>query len=261
MPKNTTTEKFAEILADLIADKHISLEKIGKEIGVSKATLSKYTNDEAEAPIGNLVKLANYFNVSADYLLGISEAKTNDKDLQFVCDYTGLSAEAIENLKKISLYPHLCSNDMIFLNAMKEREVYFQCKNDLLQSSAINHIISCMVYEKILYKNLLELKRKADSDEFKDDFETHNLTLKVKKWGNQHKINLFNAQDSLINFIKQYSQIEKLDESLYNTLVTIATTYTPFENEQKERDEFENRCKNYGLYFDSEGDELNGNDN
>ena len=41
-----------------------------------------------------MTKIADYYGVSADYLLGRTNAETTDKDLRFVCEYTGLSDEA-----------------------------------------------------------------------------------------------------------------------------------------------------------------------
>lgn len=256
--KDITTER----LRNVIDKSRQTREKIAEGVNMDTSTVTKYYNGDRKLTAEAIKKFAVYFNISADYLLGLSDAQTNDKDLQFVCDYTGLSADVIKNLKDSVIYGDLRSNDLICIEAIRDSsDVYFECKNDLLQSTAIKQIISCIVYEKLLYKNLSELKRRVDSNEMKDDFDTHHLTMKVLKWENQHKINLFNAQDSLMNFVKGYTPLEKIDKNLYDSLVNIATTYTPFENEQKERDEFENRCKSYDLYFALEGDSLNGNDN
>ena len=43
-------------------------------------------------------KIAKYFQVSADYLLGLSNTPTTDEDLKFICDYTGLSDTVINSL-------------------------------------------------------------------------------------------------------------------------------------------------------------------
>jgi transcriptional regulator with XRE-family HTH domain len=48
----------------------------------------------------DLVLIAEKFNTSTDYLLGLSDVKTNDKDLQFVCDYSGLDDLAIKVLRE-----------------------------------------------------------------------------------------------------------------------------------------------------------------
>lgn len=41
-----------------------------KIIGVAPSTMSQYVNEQREPPINILVKLADYFGVSVDYLIG-----------------------------------------------------------------------------------------------------------------------------------------------------------------------------------------------
>ncbi len=237
MPKNATTETFAERLADLIADRNISLDKIGKEIGVSKSTLSKYTNDEAEAPIGTLVKLANYFNVSADYLIGISEAKTNNKDLQFICDYTGLSNETIETLHKESCRETFLNGILQKTSNVEEytgidmHKTYLKSKNEFINSEHFEEILSCITTDSFLAQSLEVLKIKAEAKEAsktdakaktarkKMDVDLWILTSTVSDWQNKHRLNLFNAQDALVSFIKEHTGIEKLDRDYFNNKI------------------------------------------
>lgn len=103
--KNTKlTKKFQERLDDLVQvekkTKKMTDTRIADEIGISKASLSKYLNDNAEIGINSLVKIAEYFNVSFDYLLGFSDIKSPNVELKAVCEYTGLSEKAIQNIIK-----------------------------------------------------------------------------------------------------------------------------------------------------------------
>lgn len=52
----------------------------------------------------DLIKIAETFSVSADYLLGLRDDQTNSLDRQTAVDYTGLSSEAVEALRKSSEY-------------------------------------------------------------------------------------------------------------------------------------------------------------
>lgn len=61
--------------------------------------VSYLENGNRNMSLSQLITLAKYFNVSTDYLLGLSDAPTSDKDLQFICDYTGLSIKAVTQLK------------------------------------------------------------------------------------------------------------------------------------------------------------------
>ena len=63
-----------EKLRDLREEKGMKLEELSKEIGISKSALGRYENEEgSEIGHKHICMLANYYNVSADYLVGLSE--------------------------------------------------------------------------------------------------------------------------------------------------------------------------------------------
>lgn len=68
-------------------------------LGISRPTVALYSSGERIPDALILNRIADRCGVSADYLLGRTEAATADKDLQFVCDYTGLSLAAVETLR------------------------------------------------------------------------------------------------------------------------------------------------------------------
>jgi transcriptional regulator with XRE-family HTH domain len=45
-----------------------------------------------------LTKIAQYFNVSADFLLGLSEVESPDANARSAVEYTGLTEAAVERL-------------------------------------------------------------------------------------------------------------------------------------------------------------------
>ncbi len=64
---------FGERLKELRKEENISAKKLAEAIGVSDASIIRWENDQIEATIGNLKKLAEYFKVSADYLIGLED--------------------------------------------------------------------------------------------------------------------------------------------------------------------------------------------
>lgn len=58
---------------------------------------------------GQLAEIAKHFNVSADYLLGLSDVRTPETELRSVCEYTGLSEDAVSCLRNILV--NICSKD------------------------------------------------------------------------------------------------------------------------------------------------------
>lgn len=91
---------FAERFSLLRKRAGVSLQKIADDlkIDITPQSLSLYEKGQRTINIDLLKAIAEYFNVSADYLIGLSENATTDTNLQAVCEYTGLTAEAIENL-------------------------------------------------------------------------------------------------------------------------------------------------------------------
>lgn len=61
---------FGELLAELRQDRHLTQEQLGKAIYVTAGTISNYENDVHFPDVEKLIALADYFEVTTDYLLG-----------------------------------------------------------------------------------------------------------------------------------------------------------------------------------------------
>ena len=66
-------EKFSERLKLLRQEKNIGQIELAAKIGVSKGVISLWENDLREPKLSNLILLAKFFNVSLDYLAGLSD--------------------------------------------------------------------------------------------------------------------------------------------------------------------------------------------
>ena len=90
---------FAKRLRELIKTKGIKQGDLANKdvLNVSRQAIGQYCNGTALPPADKIVILARYFDVSADYLLGLTDAKTTkDTDLRAIVDYTGLSEKCIK---------------------------------------------------------------------------------------------------------------------------------------------------------------------
>lgn len=72
-----------ELLRELRADHDLSQTEIATVLGISQQHYSKYENEEYELPIRHFIKLAEYYGVSADYLIGRCELNAR-KPLELV---------------------------------------------------------------------------------------------------------------------------------------------------------------------------------
>lgn len=62
-------------LKDLRIDKDLHQHSIAKLLDISQPHYSQYERGLRELPISLLVKLCKFYNVSADYILGLSNKK------------------------------------------------------------------------------------------------------------------------------------------------------------------------------------------
>jgi transcriptional regulator with XRE-family HTH domain len=67
--------KFPQTLAKLRRQRGISQKKAAEELGISPALLSHYENGIRECGLDFLLRIAEYYSVSCDYLLGKSELR------------------------------------------------------------------------------------------------------------------------------------------------------------------------------------------
>lgn len=67
-------------IRDLRKEKKLSQNELGKSIGVSQTTVTAWETGRAEPASTYIKKLADFFNVSADYLLGRPEKKISSEE-------------------------------------------------------------------------------------------------------------------------------------------------------------------------------------
>lgn len=70
---------FGKRLRELREKKGLTQEVLGKMINQTKANISKYENEKLEPSLEIIDFLAEYFKVSADYLLGRSESPNRNE--------------------------------------------------------------------------------------------------------------------------------------------------------------------------------------
>lgn len=91
-------------LKELRRKNGVSLKELGEAIGASESTISLYENQKREAPYSTFIKIADFFNVSIDYLFGI---KSN----------TELNVDNIPVLESVTI-----ENGNYFLNFLDNEE-------------------------------------------------------------------------------------------------------------------------------------------
>ena len=84
---------FGMRIRELRENRSMSQEVLGKRVGRSKPVISSYENNLKTPPLDVLINMANVFNVSIDYLVGIEQRETLSVD--------GLSPSQTDAIKRI----------------------------------------------------------------------------------------------------------------------------------------------------------------
>ena len=86
----------------LLADKDKTQKDLAAAIGVLDNTISYYCSGRRTPDYAKILMIADYFNVSVDSLLGHSVPQSEDESMMNVCNYTGLTINAVKNIKDLS---------------------------------------------------------------------------------------------------------------------------------------------------------------
>ena len=66
---------YAERMRNLRQDNDLSQKKVADMLGVAQTTYSQCELEKRPMPIDYLIALCKFYNVSADYMLGLSNRK------------------------------------------------------------------------------------------------------------------------------------------------------------------------------------------
>ena len=70
---------YRQIFKNLREDNDLTQQQIAKICNVSDATVGHWENKKREMRVDCIIKLCKYYDVSADYVLGISKCKNINK--------------------------------------------------------------------------------------------------------------------------------------------------------------------------------------
>ncbi|HBN12889.1 MAG TPA: hypothetical protein DD415_04660 [Clostridiales bacterium] len=134
--------KFAENLDNLIFDHNISQKELAEKTGLDKASISRYRKGNCMPNLKSVVKLAEYFNCSIDFLIGKSVTEKHgdflpcppfSERLQFyVNNYEGTSYKLCKtvHLPDNRFYDWLKGTRFPTIDNVEKLADYFHCTID-----------------------------------------------------------------------------------------------------------------------------------
>ena len=95
---------FQERLRRLRKERNLSQDEIGKSLNIDGRSVGNYESGNREPSLDTLVKLANFYGVSADYLLGRTDSRGIDSGREEVLILERLPDEARNEVKMLLEY-------------------------------------------------------------------------------------------------------------------------------------------------------------
>lgn len=96
---------IGNVIYELRKERNISQQKLADAMGISQATIAKIEVNRNEATAATIRKLATFFDVSADYLLGLEDdfgARTATAPAVMGENYSSEERQLIEDYQKLN---------------------------------------------------------------------------------------------------------------------------------------------------------------
>lgn len=192
MDNKPAREILAARLIELREERGLTQQELADKLNITRQSLSLYERAERTINIDLLLEISKVFDVSADYLLGVSGNKTTDDNIQNICKYTGISEETVRKISK-----EYDSNLRNVLDFIVEGDGLYFLLNSLL------------IYSKTCYNiELLKILFEGDPEQFKDF--AHNFCIE-RDIAELHAIKHTNT---ILDILKQAAT----DEAQKNTI-------------------------------------------
>lgn len=95
----------------------VSQQELADYLGLkARQSVSAYCDGSGQPSWENIAKIAEYFSVSTDWLLGVTNIESVERNIQVAASTLGISGKAAENLARISTETE---DDNIFISLKK----------------------------------------------------------------------------------------------------------------------------------------------
>ena len=234
MAKATKRENlniFAKRLGELIKENGYTHENVAQGIEVTRQGVGKWVSGESVPDVLTAAKLADFLNVSVDYLAGVSNVKSNNPNIQSVCDFLEIDEQAVDGLLKIK-------NQINSLNFRFDKEQYGICMplvtGDYFKKcigyfleNEIQNLITSLIQSYIDLCNYEPTAKMFDSDVEETDIES--IEMKQKCWDARDKVDLIKYRNSsrCLEIIDRFYNFLKKDNNCINSHVEYFNNINP----------------------------------
>lgn len=223
--------RIADTIKQLRTNSGYTQNQLAEKLNCNRQKIADWERGKSLPAADDLVLLSKTFQVSTDYLLGIAEIKTTDKDVQFVCEYSGLSEKSITLLHEYETKVLPPAMNFLLENWRTSWDLIriHRCFLDYRSSwQEMNYFIDEM------NDYLPDRKTRRDNSQ-----EAINIALFDSDLLNEQTINKMNELYNSYSNSKLKRDVQKLrlQEYIYNILNEYCRDY--LENEQENETDFE----------------------
>lgn len=131
---------FPTNLRAILEERGVTITALANALGISRQAVSQYADGTGQPNADKLTRIADYFGVSTDWLLGRSGGvKAINGDVQIVCKMTGLSEELVNeifyfrdnmNVDLMAFFNRLFSSPQDFYNLLVYLRQYYEAADE-----------------------------------------------------------------------------------------------------------------------------------
>lgn len=187
-----TKEKIGQRINGILGIKKISQKELADYLGVKPNQISYFCSGDRTPNTQQLIMIADFLNVSTDYLLGRTKTPTIDENIQVAHKTTGLSGDAVTILQKMNLPLDIEEDEVNGILEKQKRysEAIYIHPQDYVSAAALevtNEIptplskketdLFHMIMQHITNTKVLEIMSKAICTETDKENETYAMLL------------------------------------------------------------------------------------
>ncbi len=159
---NNTKKIIGQRINTVLAIKNIKQKDLATAIGVSDNIISYYVSGKRTPNTEQIIAISKHLKVSSDYLLGLSDVQSQNIELKAICEYTGLSEEALQGITK-TMQKAINFDDIFIDGHLEFEEPQILLDNNIINNDEFDIICSQFtkkseaITEKNIYNKLFSL--------------------------------------------------------------------------------------------------------
>lgn len=187
-----TDSTFVKRFKGLIGETK-KLEEVATDLKVSRPTISNWLNGKCVPDQAAALRIAEHYNVSVNWLQGLSDNPTTDTSIEAICNYTGLSQEAVE-----ALHNHNTNNDPTYIIFPEFEKGICAVMSQLFEQNIIQDIVDYTF--SLMQASDIQINHEMDYTAFMDNDNSCDI----------HKLKLFETFERIVNiFDNRVTQKDK----------------------------------------------------